>query len=85
MAEHCCEDMAYHAEYGCPDTTKRHGGDPLDCPDRLAIRDEDGSYGLLIHDGGSSVISIAFCPWCGRALPSGVDLAQELDISNFGP
>ncbi|WP_443024360.1 DUF6980 family protein [Sphingomonas sp. Leaf30] len=40
-----------------------------------------GSYGLSrclryrnerrlrLHDGGSSAIEIAFCPWCGARLP----------------
>lgn len=26
-------------------------------------------YGLIVHDGGASVILIAFCPWCGKRLP----------------
>jgi hypothetical protein len=67
---HCCDSMTYHAEYICPDTDAIHDGDPLGCPDRLAVRWSDGSYGLLIHDGGSSRIDISFCPWCGRGLPS---------------
>jgi hypothetical protein len=28
----------------------------------------DGVNGLIIHDGGSSSIGIAFCPWCGSTL-----------------
>ncbi|MFB9422507.1 DUF6980 family protein [Nonomuraea rubra] len=27
------------------------------------------SYGLPIHDGGSSSIAIRYCPWCGARLP----------------
>ena len=26
-------------------------------------------YGLIIHDGSSSIITISFCPWCGKKLP----------------
>jgi hypothetical protein len=26
-------------------------------------------YGLIIHDGGSSVVLVSFCPWCGTRLP----------------
>jgi len=26
-------------------------------------------YGLIVHDGGSSSITIEFCPWCGTQLP----------------
>jgi hypothetical protein len=58
--------MAYHAEYVCPDTDTIHGGDPLDCADRLVERTKSGEYGLLIHDGGSSYIVIEYCAWCGR-------------------
>jgi hypothetical protein len=44
---------------------------PFECPDALVNYSEQGKdYGLIIHDGGSSVISIAFCPWCGAKLPS---------------
>ncbi|WP_412762571.1 DUF6980 family protein [Priestia aryabhattai] len=25
-------------------------------------------YGLIIHDGGSSIIGISFCLWCGKKL-----------------
>ncbi|WP_216599869.1 hypothetical protein [Sphingomonas sp. AP4-R1] len=42
--------------------------DRADCPDAL-ITELNGGYGLMIHDGGSSVIDIAFCPWCGAGLP----------------
>jgi hypothetical protein len=41
--------------------------DPFDCPDRVVFH-HDGEYGLIIHDGGSAVIGMAFCPWCGAAL-----------------
>ena len=45
--------------------------DRFECPDALVNYSERRKdYGLIIHDGGSSVISIAFCPWCGTKLPS---------------
>ena len=28
----------------------------------------DGTYGIPIHDGGSSIIEIKYCPWCGETL-----------------
>jgi predicted RNA-binding Zn-ribbon protein involved in translation (DUF1610 family) len=37
------------------------------CPDAL-IGLVRGVYGLIIHDGGSSVIEINYCPWCGASL-----------------
>lgn len=39
-----------------------------DCPDAF-IKKVRGGYGLMVHDGGSSVVEIAFCPWCGSKLP----------------
>jgi hypothetical protein len=26
-------------------------------------------YGIPVHDGGTSMVEIAFCPWCGTRLP----------------
>jgi hypothetical protein len=26
------------------------------------------SYGIIINDGGSSFVTIAFCPWCASPL-----------------
>jgi hypothetical protein len=64
---HCCSEMTYHAEYVCDHPI--HAGDPLACPDRLIYRARGGGYGILIHDGGSSFVSIVHCPWCGKKLP----------------
>lgn len=45
--------------------------DKYECPDILisysVVFDE---YGLIIHDGGRSTITINFCPWCGQKLPN---------------
>ena len=43
---------------------------PFDCPDSLiyyASRFDE--YGIIVHDGGSSYVSIDFCPFCGARLP----------------
>lgn len=43
----------------------------FDCPDCLLHFDETtGQYGLIVHDGGGSVVRIEFCPWCGARLGS---------------
>ena len=64
MKKHCCEDMDYHANFKCD----MHS-DPFECPDKIIIFDDkDNDYGLIIHDGGSSSISIKFCPWCSSKL-----------------
>jgi hypothetical protein len=49
------------------------------CPDTL-IKVVRGGYGLIIHDGGSSVVEIGFCPWCGATLPKIGDLSN---VSNW--
>lgn len=43
--------------------------DRFDCPDCLVeYLTRTDEYILIIHDGGSSGISIEFCPWCGAKL-----------------
>jgi hypothetical protein len=45
--------------------------DRWDCPDALvAYRAEFNEYGLMIHDGGTSTITIDYCPFCGAKLPT---------------
>ena len=56
--------MTYWANFSC-DAHKS----PSDCPDSLIAYNEGRhAYGLIVHDGGSSFISIQFCPWCGAEL-----------------
>lgn len=44
--------------------------DRFECPDALlAYSPKFDEYGIIVHDGGSSVSAIAFCPWCGTELP----------------
>ncbi|GAA2250419.1 hypothetical protein GCM10010232_42900 [Streptomyces amakusaensis] len=65
MTDHCCEAMSLRANAPCD----RHG-DPFACPDALIrFSAEFQEYGLIVHDGGTSIITIDFCPWCGRRLP----------------
>ncbi len=46
--------------------------DRWSCPDCLVTYSpRSHTYGLIIHDGGTSAVRIHFCPWCGVALPSG--------------
>ncbi len=63
--KHCCEEMKRNLTLDC----ETHQIED-DCPDVLVSYDPRfEEYGLIIHDGGSSSISIVFCPWCGTALP----------------
>ncbi len=41
-----------------------------DCPDKVVdYIPKFREYGILVHDGGTSKLSIRFCPWCGSQLP----------------
>ena len=64
----CCDRMAHDLTQMCDQHTKR-----ADCPDAM-IDEVRGGFGLIVHDGGGSVIEIAFCPWCGASLPPIGDL-----------
>ncbi|WP_408636625.1 DUF6980 family protein [Novosphingobium aquimarinum] len=67
--EHCCEIMRANVANNCGQHADR-----FDCPDCLIHYSvEADSYGLIIHDGGASVITILFCPWCAAKLPNGLD------------
>lgn len=49
----------------CNDHTDRK-----ECPDcLLEYNGKFDEYGIIIHDGGTSVNTIQFCPWCGSRLP----------------
>ena len=56
--------MAADLNHVCEEHSDRH-----DCPNALIHYSPNvGEYGLYIHDGGSSVSTIMFCPWCGTDL-----------------
>jgi len=62
---HCCEMMRENVERTCDMHPDR-----FDCGDCLVHYSEvSGMYSLIIHDGGSSMTRIDYCPWCGSKLP----------------
>lgn len=61
----CCDRMKEELEWTCA-----HGHSPSECPDVLiAYVAKFDEFGIRVHDGGSSIVRIAFCPWCGTRLP----------------
>ncbi len=58
----CCARMEQDLTQVCPQHPDR-----FDCADALIHHDAD-SYGIIVHDGGSSYIEISYCPWCGASL-----------------
>ena len=64
MNKHCCKAMEHAIDLDCD----KHS-DIYSCPDVLvsySLRFDE--YGLIVHDGGSSKITIMYCPWCGQNL-----------------
>jgi len=65
-ASYCCDDMRRQLNRRCPDHPER-----ATCPDALVGRfGRARSIGLYVHDGGSSYVTIRYCPWCGAPLAS---------------
>lgn len=65
MQAHCCKQMTDAVQFACAEHPSR-----FDCPDALIdYNDRFDEYGLIVHDGGSPVVVIQYCPWCGSRLP----------------
>lgn len=63
--KHCCTTMTEAVARECPLHPDRFA-----CPDALIeYISKFDEYGIIIHDGGSAISTILFCPWCGSALP----------------
>lgn len=65
----CCEMMREQLQLHT--RCRLHSDDPHGCVDQILWQASDDSIGLLIHDGGSSFVQIAYCPWCATFLPGG--------------
>lgn len=64
QTKECCPMMQNNLEAICDIHPLRK-----DCPDMLVdYHRSTKDYVLMIHDGGSSGISISYCPWCGSKL-----------------
>ena len=62
---HCCERMTEKVQSTC----EQHP-DRFDCPDCVIDYDPKfDEYGIIVHDGGRSYVTIDFCPFCGTKLP----------------
>ncbi len=60
----CCINMAYHL---IEDKKSRKTGN-IEYDSVIAYSPKRKTFGLPIHDGGGSWISISYCPWCGSKL-----------------
>ena len=59
----CCLRLEEVLEQTCPTHRSKY-----ECPDILLDEHTDGTIGIIVHDGGESMITIHYCPWCGRKL-----------------
>lgn len=65
MNRFCCNRMQIEVTKKCTQHALS-----FDCPDNIVLYlDRFDEYGIIVHDGGRSMIAIAFCPWCGKKLP----------------
>lgn len=66
MKTHCCDIMTTQIENWEYDIHKNKH----ECADALIdYNAKFDEYGIIIHDGGSAISTIAFCPYCGTKLP----------------
>ena len=69
-ADYPCVHIAYHVT----EKLESSGVDAFNNPDVVICEFEDsGTFGIPIRDGGSSMITIQYCPWCGIQLPDPAD------------
>lgn len=70
----CCAEMTRQVQHTCADHP-----DLSECPDALIVHDPDsGQFGMRVHDGGTSHLTISHCPWCG------VDLQTQITSKTLG-
>ncbi len=60
----CCVFMAHKVS----ESLNKKGEIKYNDYDVIIHKWNDGTFGIPIHDGGSSIIEINFCPWCGGNL-----------------
>lgn len=67
----CCSIFNQLLNYKCD----QH--DKYECGDNLFDQHQDGSVGIIIHTGGSSMIVIGFCPFCGTKLKTDKEVGSR--------
>lgn len=60
----CCREMADKIA----ESIESEGVIKYNNADVIINKWGNGTYGIPIHDGGTSVIEISHCPWCGSKL-----------------
>ncbi|MEO5645497.1 MAG: hypothetical protein ABIQ40_01565 [Bacteroidia bacterium] len=52
-----------------------------DDADVVMNRWQNGRFGIPIHDGGTSMVVINFCPWCGIKLSNEDGGIRMIDVN----
>lgn len=61
---YCCLMMADNVYSSLNEEGEIRGDDPS----VIINKWDEGFYGIPIHDGGTSMVVINYCPWCGTRL-----------------
>ena len=69
--ELCCDLLEEHLNKTCGQHESPH-----DCDTVIVGPPVMKRWGLPVHDGGHSYIQIKFCPFCGSALMSSLDVLR---------
>jgi len=71
LSSYPCVCVAYHSSHTCDIHSNA-----WDCPDMTLVRTADG-FGIPVRDGGTSVIRIDYCPWCGVRLRTDYPIGRD--------
>ena len=63
LTNYPCIHVAYQSTHTCDIHS-----DAWECPDMVLVRTARG-FGIPVRDGGTAVVRIEYCPWCGIKLP----------------
>ena len=75
--EFCCTMMKYNVE----NSFDEQGEIKYDDVDVIInFWKKKSTYGIPIHDGGTSMIVIHYCPWCGVKLPDPDNEGRMIDV-----
>jgi hypothetical protein len=64
MDNYCCKVLEQNSVCDCKEHLDKYA-----CPDVLIdYHEKTNKFGIIVHDGGTSMVEINYCPWCGTKL-----------------
>jgi hypothetical protein len=64
----CCVEMRYHLVEHFKSQSNLKDIKEINYDEIIVLDKTRNSYGIPIHDGGTSYVKIRYCPWCGKKL-----------------